>query len=211
MANDNMSLIHSEHGFGKTLAFICLGLVAYFVHQGALYPGDDLPDHIFFLVIGLLSITALLSLVFSYAVRAAGMRPKSELVSAIQQEIAFIESVLEATSSQTEQFEAQLMSKVGTATRRAAEAFHKSKRILGALESRHKTLCSVLENGRMAEILGGYDIAQSKLSFGDNCFDMLIATDPIADLDKEEWLPTLDRLFFQIEHELRRTANAQNY
>ncbi len=80
------------------------------------------------------------------------------------------------------------------------------RRIVRALDRRVGEITELLASGDSINLIDADELSRKKLIIADNAMDSLIGSDPVPPLAPEEWVPSLKKIFAEIEADKKKYA-----
>ena len=81
-----------------------------------------------------------------------------------------------------------------------------ARRVVRSLEQRSEEIEDLLRSGSSVDLIDAEELSRKKLIISENAMDSLIGADPVPPLAPEEWMPSLKKLFSEIDSELKKAA-----
>lgn len=89
---------------------------------------------------------------------------------------------------------------------RGLDCLAMARRINKALDRRTQEIEELLGTRDSIDLIDAEELSRKKLIIADNAMDSLVGSDPVPPLAPEEWVPSMKRLFAEIEAEKKKIA-----
>ena len=89
---------------------------------------------------------------------------------------------------------------------RGLDCLAMGRRVVRALDRRATEIDELLSTSSHIDLIDAEELSRKKLIISENAMDSLIGSDPVPPLAPEEWVPSLKRVFTEIENEKRKLA-----
>ena len=143
-----------------------------------------------------------------YLIRSklAGSSSNRQVFRELNSEVEQLENVILKAQERIKEIEARLPSNVLAMSGRGLDCLGLVRKIVRAVEVRHKDVRELLKSRSRLDLIDAYDLLNKKLIITESAYDSLIDSDPIPAIDPKQVIPTIVKLLEEIESEVRRVA-----
>lgn len=206
----NMSssqVIRSESGKAISWAILlCAAVAGAYLNGGKEYLEQHLPPFYNMMVLMGLGFVCIASLGCGLHLLVLGGQSDRELRRTMREQNDALLQLVRESDALIRGMETDLGRCSLKLSARGLDCLAMARRIVRALDRRTSEIQELLSSDNGIDLIDAEELSRKKLIIGESAMDSLISSDPVPPLAPEEWVPSLKRIFGEIENERKKTA-----